>query len=1298
MLRIVFLLSVAALSVVSCQAQQQCAAVSPTNVVVPAGGGRSAEITITTTTPTGENNCGIYAPAYFELAFVSCINCNGTAAVSVSTTQLPDGDWQFVYYIENDSPNLSCAASTYEYVDGLGGTQVTATQESSCQGISSKGQGPAGTQTNPQGSAAEPVSTGNGNYYYAHTDLSFFDYNPFLPLLFQRSYNSLSTKSGPLGKGWTFNYNITVNPISTGIVGVEWGDGHSETYTLKNGSYVGSPGAANTLTGDPAKGNCTLTTKTGVQYSFSAGLLSNIQDRTGNTITIVRTANNSISQIVSGSGQQRLILNYESTTGRLGNITDNNGGGRVASYAYNGNGQLVSVTDPAGNETKYAYNSNGLLTSITLPNKSVLVQNTYDSSKRVISQINARGFTTTFAYNTPVQGQTTITDPFGNKMIHSYDSSMRIVGIIDGLGHTTSYTYDAGNNVTSVKDARGNTSHATYDSFGNIASHTDESGNKTVFTYNSFSEPLTITTPKGNKTVLDYDSSGNLTGLHDAVGNKSTFTYSNAGQLLSSTDARGNISTFSYSPDIPLAVTGVSDALGNQTTFGYDSLVGRLTSITDPNKNTSTIAYDPLNRVTSITDALGNQIEFGYDTVSSLTSVIDANGQTTAYAYDLVGDLIQVTDANGHLTKYAYDKNNNRVSFTNANGNVTKYAYDKANRLVKITDPLSYVISYELDPNSNVTAVTDANGKKNTYAYDADNRLSEASYSDGTSVKLAYDADSNRKSMVDSHGTTTYTYDNMDRVTSVGFPGSELVEYGYDPVGNRNILTYPYKSQLKFTYDADNRLSAVTDWKSRNTTYSYDPASNLIGIKFPNTATTALSYDSANRLTGIIDSSNSVAYRVLAYALDSAGNRTSVTDGALVTKYTYDSVNELLSSQTASGKITWTYDSVGNRTKQVAPSGTTNYTYDADNRMLTAEAKTFTYDNNGNRLGEDASSGNTTYTYDANNRLLSVAAPTASSSFAYDGDGNRVTQTTPTGTYDYVNDTAVRLPLVLNEKGPDGTIDYAYGLGLIEESSSAFDYFYNQDGLGSVSNLTNTAGKVVESYSYDAWGNAMIASGGVGTRNKFRFTGQALDPATALYFLRARYGDTTTGRFLSKDPFPGFAGVPLTSHRYIYAGNNPIRFVDPSGRLTGLDDGIFIVGGVISGLAGQLTSDWLNGERSSVWTYVGAAATGAATSWAVGTCIESVICAASAGALGGAGGSIVSNLLSGKSTSLCQIATAAFSGGVFSGASTGIQVPDSLVGNYFGGAGGATLDIGSQASAGCTTPPPDEGAPQSQSK
>jgi RHS repeat-associated protein len=63
-----------------------------------------------------------------------------------------------------------------------------------------------------------------------------------------------------------------------------------------------------------------------------------------------------------------------------------------------------------------------------------------------------------------------------------------------------------------------------------------------------------------------------------------------------------------------------------------------------------------------------------------------------------------------------------------------------------------------------------------------------------------------------------------------------------------------------------------------------------------------------------------------------------------------------------------------------------------------------------------------------------------------------------------------------------------------------------------------------------------------GQANDYRFTGQQLDSETAFYYLRARYYDPSTGRFLTQDPIP-------FPNRYAYVQNNPVLFVDPYGYL-----------------------------------------------------------------------------------------------------------------------------------------------------
>ena len=161
------------------------------------------------------------------------------------------------------------------------------------------------------------------------------------------------------------------------------------------------------------------------------------------------------------------------------------------------------------------------------------------------------------------------------------------------------------------------------------------------------------------------------------------------------------------------------------------------------------------------------------------------------------------------------------------------------------------------------------------------------------------------------------------------------------------------------------------------------------------------------------------------------------------------------------------------------------------------------------------------------------------------GDGNRISQSTRGLAQNYVNDIAAGPPVVLQDaigEGPTGS--YVYGLNLIEAFQPLSNDFYQYDGLGSVTLRTDIKGRAETAYLYDAWGNAILPAP---PTNPFRFTGEALDPGTGFYYLRARYYDPSTGRFISRDPAQGTASFPLSLNRYDYVLSNPLRFADPSG-------------------------------------------------------------------------------------------------------------------------------------------------------
>jgi RHS repeat-associated protein len=97
-----------------------------------------------------------------------------------------------------------------------------------------------------------------------------------------------------------------------------------------------------------------------------------------------------------------------------------------------------------------------------------------------------------------------------------------------------------------------------------------------------------------------------------------------------------------------------------------------------------------------------------------------------------------------------------------------------------------------------------------------------------------------------------------------------------------------------------------------------------------------------------------------------------------------------------------------------------------------------------------------------------------------------------------------------------------------------------------VRQLTNSAGAVTDAYEYDAFGN-LIAQTGT-TPNAYLYRSERYDSDLGLYYLRARWYNPATGRFMSRDPYEGSIYDPASLHRYNYARANPVNYVDPSGR------------------------------------------------------------------------------------------------------------------------------------------------------
>jgi len=558
---------------------------------------------------------------------------------------------------------------------------------------------------------------------------------------------------------------------------------------------------------------------------------------------------------------------------------------------------------------------------------------------------------------------------------------------------------------------------------------------------------------------------------------------------------------------------------------GYDA-AGNQTSVLDANHNTTTYIYDALNRRTQVTYPDSTFETTAYDALGRVTSRTDANGKVTQYGYDALGRLASVTDALLQVTSYAYDEVGNRLTQTDANAHATNYQYDARGRRSKRILPLGQAESYTYDANGNVATKTDFNTRTTTYTYDSMNRLLTKTpdayfvqnHIGSAGMSFTYTLSGKRATMTDaSGGTSYYVYDGNDRLYGAGG-----VNYQYDLAGNLTLLSGA--SNVTYYYDGLNRMGYMV-WQSGNGQvaggYTYDAVGNLASAYYPNGVVHTYTYDAKNRLTNLgvtHGGATPVAIAGYTYAVDAAGHRTSVTElSGRTVNYGYDNLYRLTSENIANdpasmnGAVSYVYDAVGNRTQKVStlpgyPGGLSNYN-------ANDELATDTYDAAGNTTASGTNTGANGYVYDYENHLVQAGAGIT---IYYDGDGNRVAKTVAGVTTQYtvalINPTGY--PQVVEEQQPYGApnIRYVYGLELVYHSADTIPArYYVHDGHGSVRALTDVNGNVTDTYDYDAFGNLIHSTGT--SPNNYLFAGEQFDPDLGLYYNRARYLSTNTGRF-----------------------------------------------------------------------------------------------------------------------------------------------------------------------------------------
>jgi len=903
-----------------------------------------------------------------------------------------------------------------------------------------------GNQGTPPGNQGAPPSNPNSCSNYG-TCSNNRGASPTHGVSYKMNYNSNNADGSRaqidtgMGYGWTHTYNDFLYSQVGNMFRYD-GSGKVTKYTKgPGGKYTSDTGYFQKLVKNP-NGSFTLTDKYGTTYNYAS---------IPNTSFLVGGPVYRLTSIVDRNGDSN-TLTY--TSGNLTSVSDTYG--RAITYTYNASNHLTKVTDPLGRTTTYTYDPTGRkLTGVTDP-QGKTTQYGYNFQYQITQQNDRDGRLTRNLYA-------------GGKPTLMMDSSFhKWFGLNNSSGWAMNTNMLSQSQLrryvpstTSKTDGRGNLWTYSYDSNGYITQAAAPDGATTSYTYDPTSTYLaSMTDPNGDTMTYQYDSMGNRTNMTDALGNVTSYTYeTNFNQVTSMTDPKGRVTMYQY--DAQGNRTQEIDPLGQTNSWTYDGH-GNVLAETDKRGNTTTYEYDSQGNRTNVTDALGNVTSFIYDSVGNMTSYTDANGHATQYQYDGLNRLVQETDPVGDFTRYSYDNEGNIANVVDRDGNTTSYQYDLRQRRVAMIDALGQTTTYAYDGNNNLTSTTDRDGNTTMYQYDSQNRATQITDALGNTATFTYDPVGNVLSATDRDGhVTTYTYDALNRRTSVTDALGNVTQYQYDMGGSGGCPTCG-------ATPGSGLITRQTDANGNVTYYKYDELDRQIMV--------------IRKVGSTNDVINPGVDAVTTYTYDAMNNLLSTTEpDGNTTLFRYDPLNRQTNMVNTAGDSTTTlYDGMNNVTSSISPSGnTTVFSYDALDRATSLVDNVgpllhHTYDAEDNLLTETDGNGNTTtYAYDAlYRRTNTVDALGKVTSSIYDPVGNLLTTIDRDGNVTtYAYDAVYRRTNTVDALG--NVTQYQYDpignrIEVIDANGNATQYQYDP-----VNRLTQEtyADSTTRTYAYDAVGN-----------------------------------------------------------------------------------------------------------------------------------------------------------------------------------------------------------------------------------
>lgn len=723
-----------------------------------------------------------------------------------------------------------------------------------------------------------------------------------------------------------------------------------------------------------------------------------------------------------------------------------------------------------------------------------------------------------------------------------------------------------------------------YDESGLLETIVDEAGNETQIERNSNGIATAIVAPFGQRTELNYDSNGYLSSIATSTNDQpNTFTYDASGLMSSYVDPRGSAHNYEYDDVGRIELTEDSEGgswsfattsgvlsnevtmtseLGRVTTYRSEQLANGDSSYTvtlpsgAQNKRVVTIegvATTTMANGTVATNTIKSHPLYGGDApiINSTTTTRGsmASGTTGAITRSVTRQVsVSAPLAPASWFPIAALSETTSVTGSNNQGShITTRTYNATTRTWTLTSAEGRVSTATLDTLGRLTASASAGEQPFSIDYDPEGRV-EAAHQGSRSTTFGYASTTGflETSTNSEDETTTFTTDDVGRVTAIENANEDVTAFAYDDESNVTGVTPADRSLHSISYSSvdlyDGYTAPAVGSVPRVTTLRYDDDRALTEVEQPDGSSSTFGYHAT---TGLLE--------------------TASIPGAGTFTYGYDSTSAQLTSVSTTGgfgSVAIEYGSTGTRGSfplRVTAAGT----FAAGGWSSTSLGGSAEYAYSGyflpatvQPLGSAQNGFKAAYTWDRDDLLTGIAPSSPSTgptlTFARSPLDGRLVATSVNGgmvTTEYDVDVSLTTPGTGDLQGLSASIDATEvfatsyqrdGLGRIERLDETVlgtttTRKYQYDGAGRLTAVLDASDNVISEYAYDGNGartRALTPSGEVVLGTNLG-CGAGLDAPVDAQDRLCRYGDhayayDANGRLASKTNISTSAATQYT--------------------------------------------------------------------------------------------------------------------------------------------------------------------------